>query len=175
MKNFKILFSVICLFYGLNLSAKTIAQDTLHLVREDDFLRYPLGTSNSFRSFENAHKELISSTSDKIKVYRNGSTAPTKMFALQKSYARFYPDKNTKKLELINSIILGNEIPLQNGVIVGMERAAFFKKMNIPDENAMASTVEITSKTAGIIHFYQFTANKLISIKIFSNLFYQKD
>lgn len=175
MKNFRLTLLAICLLCSINLSAKSIAQDTLHLVREDQFLRYPLGTSNSFRSFENAHKKLISSTGDKVKAYENGSTAPTKMFTLQKSYARFYPDKNTKKLELISSIILGSEIPLQNGVTVGMDRAAFFKQMNIPEGNTSANTVEITSKTAGISHFYQFNDNKLSSIKIFSKLFYQKD
>ncbi|RBQ11427.1 hypothetical protein [Pedobacter miscanthi] len=176
MKNFRLTLLTACLICSLNFAAKAIiVQDTLHVVRDDQFLNYPLGTFNSFESFKNTNTKLIPSKSISVRPYKNGRTEPATMFALQKSYARFYLNKETKKLELIGSIILGNEMPLQNGIVVGMERTTFFKKMNIVDENTSANTVEITSKTAGIRHFYQFKDNKLASIMIFSNLFYQKD
>jgi hypothetical protein len=176
MTIFKTSLLAVCLLYCLNLSAKITFPDTLHVVREDQFLRYPFGIFRDFRSFNKERAKAIPSKGADVKPYKNGRKEQTKMFTAIKSYTRFYLDRNTKNLETVSAIILGGEIPLQNSIMIGMDRTEFLKKLNIPDSGAVkAGTVELTSKTGDIHHYYDFQNGKLIRIMIFSHLFYQKE
>lgn len=176
MKTIGIPLLAICLLFCMNVSAKTAAQDTLRIIREDEFLHDPFGIVENLKSFENTHKELLSIKQQSVRPYKNSRKEPTKMFVKGKSSVRFYLDQNSKKLETVAAIILDGNISLQNGVAIGAEKAEFLKKLNIPDEDAVqaASIIELTSKGGDIHHYYNFQDNKLIRITIFSYLFYQK-
>jgi hypothetical protein len=174
MKVFKTSLLVLFLLCSLNLSAKTDISDTLRIVRDDEFLRYPFGVFHKFEAFKNQDIKAFHKAAF-VRPYKDGGREHTVMFTFLSSYARFYLDRKTKKLETVNAIIQNKEMPLQNGVMIGMGRTDFLKKMGISgDDDTKANIVELSSKTEDIHHYYNFQNDRLVRITILSKLFYQK-
>ena len=176
MKVFKILFLAISLFSCMGLSAKPTASDTLRIVRDDEFLRYPFGVLESFKAFKAHYSGVLNIKSADVKPDQGGGMEHTKTFTVSANYARFYADKNTKRLETVSALVLNKEMPLQNGIMIGTERTDFLKKMKISaDGDKTATVLELSSKSGDIHHFYHFQNDRVVRIMITSELAYQKE
>ncbi|WP_316843494.1 hypothetical protein [Pedobacter psychrodurus] len=176
MKYFKTFLLSLSMLYCISLPAKATALDTLHVIHGDEFLRYPFGMFQDFKSFKNQDISVLRSKISYVRPYQDEKKEATRTFNVGGSFVRFYANKDTKKIETINAIILNKGMPLQNDIMIGMDRSDFLKKLNI-SENASsnARVVELSSKTGDIHHYYDFQNDRLVRITILSKLFYQKE
>jgi len=162
-------------------SPEPASDDTLHLVLTDSFLNYPFGTYENVRSFRKAHPEtFIQSQKRRFSPYKENSFEKEKVYYLaavknsKPSSIGIYNNKNTRRCELVMSLILTDKIPLEKGILVGMKKGEFLKKfMDSASESTPTSNIiQLESQNKEINHYYKFLDNSLVEIKIFSNHFY---
>jgi hypothetical protein len=176
MKIFKTFLLSLSMLYCISLSAKATSLDTLHVIHEGEFLHYPFGVFHDFKDFKNKDVSVLRSKISYVSPYQDGKKEATKTFTVSGSFVRFYSNKGTKKLETINAVILNKEMPLQNDIMIGMDRSDFLKKLNISENGSSnARVVELSSKSGDIHHYYHFQNDRLVRIIILSKLFYQKE
>ena len=153
-----------------------ITNDTLHLVLKDEFLYYPFGAFDDIESLQNSQPKTFITSKKMFAPYKDNSFKKEKIYYLtaNNSYLGAYFNKNTKKCEIVSSIILNNQIPLKNGISIGITKDDFLKIItnNPVIGKSTLNIVQVASQNKGINHFYKFADNKLVEIKILSEHFY---
>jgi len=172
MKAIKTLLLLSFPFFSLNLFGQVSVKDTVIAIKDNTFVNYPIGEFKNFKDFTNSYKGIHWSVST-VKPYKNDIKEKARTFAVGKSYVKLYLNKQSKKLEVVNAIILSKDIPIQKDIIVGIDRKDFLKRLNISgNDYDKATVINIKSITGDINHYYRFQNDKLIGISIFSPLFY---
>ena len=158
----------------------TISHDTLNLVLGNTFVKYPFGIFTNIKSFQKAQPETFISLTKRFSPTIENNTKSEKIYYLVASqsstlsYIGTYLNKNTNKFEIVSSIIL-NDLISVNGVKVGMIKKDFFdtvkdfSKINFENINVVRYEAEKNE----INHYYRFSGEKLVEIKILSDSFYK--
>ncbi|RZK38086.1 MAG: hypothetical protein EOO90_23470 [Pedobacter sp.] len=171
----RIIKSVLLLFLlvgYLSVHGKVSNIDTLVVVQNNDFLRYPFGKLKESKQFAIAGGVRNQSASF-VRPYNSSKKEPARMLTLNNSYVKFYLDHNSKNLEIISAIILSKDVPLENEIMIGISREDFLKKMKIGNGDDV-NVINLTSTNKELNHYYTFKNDRLVAITILSKLFYQK-
>lgn len=156
----------------------TVANDTLQLVPQNDFLTYPFGKFTTIKGFKNAYAGSIISDTKRFSPYPATPSQKAKLYYVLSgnSYVGTFLNKATQNLEIVSSIVLNDAFPLANGIKVGMSKADFLKRVT---DTSVADLANIrivhlaSTENKAIHHYYQFSNDKLASITILSDYFYQ--
>ena len=158
----------------------TISHDTLNVVLKNTFVKYPFGIFTNIKSFQKAQPGTFISLTKRFSPTTGNNAKSEKVYNLVAtqnstlSYIGTYLNKNTNKFEIVSSIILNDRISV-NGVMVGMTKKDFFdtvkdfSKINFENINVVRYEAEKNE----INHYYRFSGEKLVEIKILSDSFYK--
>ena len=165
----------------LKIKNDLLNNDTLHFVVTDSFLNYPFGAHAGIKNFRQAYPQtFVQSQKHSITPYKENSAKKEKVYYLaavknsKPSSIAIYNNKYTGKCELVMSLILTDQIALENGILIGMGKDEFLKKF-IDATSTGAATgniVWLQSTNKQTDHYYRFIDNKLVEIKMFTNHFY---
>ncbi|MFA6248920.1 MAG: hypothetical protein WC615_18395 [Mucilaginibacter sp.] len=141
----------------------TFIKDTLNIVSRDRFLYYPFGEFDTIKNI----KSILSSSNFKIKkLPRLGENDSVTAFQFSSgsSYINFLKGTESGKMELLSGKITNGVWKLKNGIKTGMSKRQFLNQFfgDVPDIDI--KYIRMESLVLGILHYYTFQNDKLVSI-----------
>ncbi len=159
---------------NFELNVLFIKNDTLELVSDSQFLYFPFGVFKNIQSL----KHSLNQFRDSIQKDSSSNEELERMI-FNKSFVKFYYDKDQGKFQIVSGQIIDENIVMINGIKLGMEKHEFleeFFNFYKPIKVDNIKVIQLVSGLQGMTHYYYFNNDsKLVSIKLMSDYLFNKE
>jgi hypothetical protein len=158
---------------SLDLTAIRIKEDTLEIVSGAGFFYYPFGKFNTLKQLLAVNTGYDNTELFSKDTYSGDSTSINKL-SIKNSFIKFLYSDETNRVEVLSGEITDTEMPLTNGIRIGMSKGDLLKLFFDFVPANKFTIIEFKSALDGIWHYYTFENNKLISIRFDTDYTFEK-